>query len=166
MSGLTKVATFAVTLGVLVLAAGAGLVLSQDAENQPNDKLPCTDDPCKGYIYEVEYDVVTGEIRSAVARGGGAPPPGSGLNAHAGAAVIVLTDPNEQRLFGQLSNYYVDVDTLRLKPEPGAAPAPSPSDGATPFPTPLTTTLPPLPVAAGVGLSVLVATRAHRRRAP
>lgn len=171
MRHLTKTKILGVLLLVAALATGSGVVMSQGAPESSDWETPsgwqtCPEHPCEGWVYEVSYNTATGKIEAGSARAPSkdAPPPGSGIRPQPGAAVIVLTDPNQQRLFGQLQDHYVDVETLTLKRKADTAPVPSPTTEAASFHAQVIGVLPPLALVAGLGLSVLAIAGVRRGR--
>jgi hypothetical protein len=177
MRRLTKVRIAGVVLLVVVLAAGSGVVFSQSSPGgssgweTPSGWQPCPTHPCEGWVYEVLYNKADGKIEGAFARAPSedAPPPGSGIGSQPGMAVIVLTDPTEQRLLGELmadsksQDYYVDLETLSLNKRADTLPAPSATADPASFPFGGLGVLPPLAMAAGIGLSAVALIGARRR---
>jgi len=153
-----KVRLVAVLSALVILMAGAGVVASQGVPGSQSDKQPCTNHPCEGYVYEVQYDTADGKIKGAVAReatGEGAPPPGSGIAPQPGTAIIVLTDSAQIRLLAGLGedgqDHYIDLETLTLKSRAAEQPSPK-SDFVPPAERILVI------AAAAIALAVLVPT--------
>ncbi len=166
MKSFTRARILGALLIAIALAAGAGVVLSQGApESQSDNHLPCTAHPCEGYVYEVQYYTADGKIKGAVARDGrgDAPPPGSGILPQPGTKIMVLTDPDEIRLFGRLQDYDVDLTTLTLRMRADSQPVPSVTGQSQAFPSDAVGVLPSLALASGIGLAALVLVRTRRR---
>jgi len=178
MRRFSKIAITGALLLALVLAAGAGVVLSQGTPEPsspwetPSGWQSRPSHPCEGWVYEVAYGTADGKIKAAFARAPSeaGPPPGSGIVTKPGEAIVVLTDSAQIRTLGQLmasptgsQDYSIDLATLTLKKRPDSAPVPSPTAESGAWPFGGVGVLPPLALVAGIGLSAVALVGARRR---